>query len=81
MLLYVHRDDTLRIVRDGEPRMATSTFTRLLSSEKITGNSLCTLLSNCKEKLIDLQFCENNTSPGSDLVNMVLNVHRNHKAY
>ena len=32
MLLYVHRNH--RLIRDGEPRTATSTFTHLLSSER-----------------------------------------------
>ena len=31
VLLYVHRNR--RLIRDGEPRRATSTFTQLLSSE------------------------------------------------
>ena len=31
MLLYVHRDnkETIRAIRDGEPRTATSTFSQL----------------------------------------------------
>ena len=33
MLLYVHRNN--RLIRDGKPRTATSTFTQLLSSEAI----------------------------------------------
>ena len=31
VLLYVHRNR--RLIRDGEPRTATSTFTQLLSSD------------------------------------------------
>ena len=38
VLLYVHRNRWL--IRDGEPRTATSTFTQLLSSE-IKGLDLC----------------------------------------
>ena len=34
MLLYVHRStETMKIIRDGETRSSTSTFTQLLSSD------------------------------------------------
>ena len=40
VMLYVHRDHKdYYSIRDGEPRMATSIFTQLLSSENIKGDT------------------------------------------
>ena len=47
MLLYVHRNR--RLIRDGEPRTATSTFTQLLSSDLkgVTSRALCVCVCVC----------------------------------
>ena len=72
---------TLRTVRDGEPRMAASTFTQLLSSENgrqfwgLGGRQTAEKFQSSKV-LRSLQIITVDSK-----VNMVLNVHRNPKAY
>ena len=62
--------ETIRTIRDVEPRTATSTFTQLLSSAIVGGNTtLCTATTES----------DNRKSPSSS--SMLLYVHRDHKNY
>ena len=44
--------ETVRIIRDGEPRAATSTFTQLLNSECLSSSSVVALLPQRPQGLL-----------------------------
>ena len=66
MLLYVQRDlrlqccftstETVRTIKDGEPRTATSTFTQLLNSD-VTSTETIRLIRDGKDSVSDNSVC------------------------
>ena len=77
--------DTIRLIRDGEPRTATSTFTQLLSSERQWFN--VTLHPQIPSGLLGMgsqglppQLSHSSWAP-SVSGSLLLNSHRNHKNY
>ena len=71
--------DTLRTIRDGESRTSTSSFTQLLLSSAEWWVQCCFTFTETIRTVRELGAQDVHLD--FHKVNMVLNVHRNHKAY